>query len=464
MYSTGDCVVPRIAHVALAGAWTVSGVVFLTTELFLVSSSQSDFYNFDKEKQAIIAVRILFAVSGVLAIFPLLLNKANEWNDENSVMKNAFMVAQTSVCWLIIVVYRNLRRGFSNAFALSPGMAQMLRNVNGVRTVHLALWLAFVPYINLQMVESRSNSAREAYATVFLLAAPLAVVSLLGWAIWLAAAALRSLPHNSQSAHIRKKISAFKQVRVREARAVAVAAILIALPLILPAYTMVLMWYGSLVAIFVPAASNVMKLCARSKKLQTAKQIHTLHVAPAISTAKSLREWEAEGRESERPSDTNLAAEVREVGVLGVSFALLKALADEKDMPYDWTMAQVYMHSSVCGVVQCVWCIGDGGWWMIWCMVQYMHCNILLYNGVQVCNEVIKPLTLLEGRRKQSRTQSILDQGRDQGRDGTDSGTGGRIKPTAHRHCSYAALIGKATDGEGRAYVSTATRFVSYAW
>ena len=29
---------------------------------------------------------------------------------------------------------------------------------------------------------------------------------------------------------------------------------------------------------------------------------------------------------------------------------------------------------------------------------------------------------------------------------------------------TLAALIGKATDGEGRAYVSTATRFVSYAW
>jgi hypothetical protein len=134
----------------------------------------------------------------VLAIFPVLLNKANEWNDENSAMKNAFLVSQTSICWLIIVVYRNLRRGFSNAFALSPGMAQMLRNVNGVKTVHLALWLAFVPYISRQMVETRSKSAREAYATVFLLAVPLAVVSLLGWAIWLAAAALRSLPHKRQ--------------------------------------------------------------------------------------------------------------------------------------------------------------------------------------------------------------------------------------------------------------------------
>jgi hypothetical protein len=69
--------------------YTLSGVISLTTELFLVSPSHSDFYNFDKEKQAIIVLRILYAVTGVLAIFSVLLNKASEWNDENSVIKIA---------------------------------------------------------------------------------------------------------------------------------------------------------------------------------------------------------------------------------------------------------------------------------------------------------------------------------------------------------------------------------------
>jgi hypothetical protein len=59
------------------------------------------------------------------------------------------------------------------------------------------------------------------------------------------------------------------------------------------------------------------------------------------STTKALREWESEGRQSEDPYRTNLQPDVQAVGVLGVSLALLKQLAEENNIPADWTMAQV---------------------------------------------------------------------------------------------------------------------------
>jgi hypothetical protein len=59
-------------------------------------------------------------------------------------------------------------------------------------------------------------------------------------------------------------------------------------------------------------------------------------------TNKPLKEeWESEGRRSEdSPHRTNLRPDIQAFGVPGVSLALLKKLAEENNIPTDWTMAQ----------------------------------------------------------------------------------------------------------------------------
>jgi hypothetical protein len=66
-----------------------------------------------------------------------------------------------------------------------------------------------------------------------------------------------------------------------------------------------------------------------------------VQIVPVASTNKPLREWESEGRQSEDPYRTNLQPDVQAFGVPGVSLALLKKLAEEHNIPADWTMAQV---------------------------------------------------------------------------------------------------------------------------
>ena len=88
--------------------------------------------------------------------------------------------------------------------------------------------------------------------------------------------------------------------------------------------------------------------------------------------------------------------------MVGVSLELLRKFAAEKDIPLDYSMAQV-------------------------------------------CTEVVKPQTLFEPRL-----------------------AGGKPRRWSLKnrqiHCSYAALIGEATDSEGRPFIGKASRFVSYAW
>eukprot|EP00935_MAST-01C_sp_MAST-1C-sp1_P002652 g2652.t1 len=116
-----------------------------------------------------------------------------------------------------------------------------------------------------------------------------------------------------------------------------------------------------------------------------------VHVLPTTTvTVRPLHDWEADGQQSSDPAATELVPAVRAVGVLGVSLALLRQLAEEKHIPSDWPMSRV-------------------------------------------CAEVVKPVTQYEHRGK-------------------------RV------HCAYAALVGKAMDGDGRPLVAVATRFVSYCW
>ena len=64
-----------------------------------------------------------------------------------------------------------------------------------------------------------------------------------------------------------------------------------------------------------------------------------MQVMPVAATSKSLAQWETEGRDRQATS-VNKAPD-HENRVLGVSFSLLQMLSEEKDIPADWTMAQV---------------------------------------------------------------------------------------------------------------------------
>jgi hypothetical protein len=117
--------------------------------------------------------------------------------------------------------------------------------------------------------------------------------------------------------------------------------------------------------------------------------------------SKPLSEWEEHGRCSEPIN--SLPSAVVEAGVAGVSWECIRQFAEENEIPQGWTMAQL-------------------------------------------CANAIKPKTnfacSIEARRFSLEQQ----------------------KEPVQVHCSYAALIGKARDGQGRAYVAAPTHFFSYAW
>jgi hypothetical protein len=93
------------------------------------------------------------------------------------------------------------------------------------------------------------------------------------------------------------------------------------------------------------AVINVNKLLSCTKKQPATRtrkdQLRTVQIVPVASTAKLLKEWESEGRQSEDPYRTNLPPDIQAFGVPGVSLALLKKLAEQNNIPADWTMAQV---------------------------------------------------------------------------------------------------------------------------
>ena len=95
------------------------------------------------------------------------------------------------------------------------------------------------------------------------------------------------------------------------------------------------MWPASLQS----ASSAKLCLVCRTKAADRLRAIQPINSSAAIT--KSLAEWESEGRMVQDPAADNLPADVREKGVIGVSFALLKQIAAEKDVPANWTMAQV---------------------------------------------------------------------------------------------------------------------------
>ena len=110
-------------------------------------------------------------------------------------------------------------------------------------------------------------------------------------------------------------------------------------------YCMLIVSLAGLACLLPSAVINLIKLLPRTKKLPatgTRKgQPRTVQIVPVSSTNKPLNDWESEGRRSEDPYRTNLQPDIQAFGVPGVSLALLKKLAEENNIPADWTMAQV---------------------------------------------------------------------------------------------------------------------------
>jgi hypothetical protein len=407
-----NCSIPRSAHVIHGACWLLVGSIFLTSELFLRTSSQKSFAGMDREKQVIILLRALSAASGMLLFGPLAYDR--EWDDSSFRMKAALFMVSSSFIWLIINSYRGMHNGISTAFALRRDLSQVLRNLSGAKTVHVAIFVVLNARVVWNVTGQRSDTARLALAQTWYCGTAIPLALMFGFAAMLASSALRELPDTNQTVQIRRKVQSFKRTMIYH------CLLCLFVVLVMVLFSSLLLEYqlfcGACVFLLcgvVPGLSiNLAKLLPHntkhSKKRSNTSKPRTVQIVPALSTSsKLLIEWAQEGKQSDDPYTTNLQPDVQTVGVLGVSLALLKKLAEENDVPADWTMAQV-------------------------------------------CADVVKPQTLFQLQTKYNTKQDreVLDP----------------LPGRKQIHCAYAALIGMAVDDEGRPYVGKATRFLSYAW
>jgi hypothetical protein len=297
----------------------------------------------EREKQVIVLLRALSTASFMLMWGPLGYDR--EWDDSSFRTRAANSVAHCSCAWLIIVTYRGLHNGVSTAFALRRDLSQVLRNLSGARAVHVAIFVVLIARNSWNMIP-RSDEARLELTLTWLCAGSLPFSFMFVFAAMMASSALRELPDTSQTVQIRKKLQGFKQAMITHCflSAATVLVLVLSVSLLLK-YQMILgeiilcvcLLPGSVInlAKVLPHASN------HSKGPSNKGKPRTIQIVPVLSTTKSLSEWQQEGKKSEDPYKTNVHSDVQAVGVLGVSLALLKKLAEENDIPADWTMTQV---------------------------------------------------------------------------------------------------------------------------
>ena len=160
----------------------------------------------------------------------------------------------------------------------------------------------------------------------------------------LASAALAELSDNKQSAMIRKKLIAFKWASLRDSFRGTLGILLAVVAVLLHRYLYALAVLQMTLILSPSLLPNVTRIAhnIRPHKRHRARQ-QIVQVVPGSSTSstKAIDQWESEGQASADPYETNLPEDLRAMGVLGVSLALLKALDEEKDIPSDWTMAEV---------------------------------------------------------------------------------------------------------------------------
>ena len=192
--------------------------------------------------------------------------------------------------------------------------------------------------VTWNVMERRSDQARQEMAFTNLFVTSIAHVCLYALAKTLAAMALAELPDTDQSKSIRSTLEAFKHKMSSRTRLTTVLACSSVVVCVLHQYLICFTGFMCLLVILLSFIGNVLKVRTQIKKHRSnhgAGRSRMLQVLPvSANSSKSLDEWEAQGKRIAR-----LPAASPEIS--GVSFALLKKLAEEKDIPGDWTMAQV---------------------------------------------------------------------------------------------------------------------------
>ena len=290
-----------------------------------------------------------------------------------------------------------------------------MRIMNSARNLHSFVWLAFAPRAAWRMAESRSDAARKEWILTLVALMLLPQLILYTSTTLYVNSALADLPNTSQSTIVRQRLLAFKKPASRFAKSTPpwIAAVVL-VALLSPKHIVLVVTSINVLVLTALALRSVVlvRKSLRSHRKEPS-QLRTLQVIPAAGRVlRSLEECEAAGRAEYISEET--AGDSR---VLGVSLALLRKFAQEKDIPADYTMAQV-------------------------------------------CAELIKPVTVFDkisaSNRSTRRRSTRLSAER------------AKLRlhplPVKQVHCSYALLLGEATDAEGRPYISQATRFVSYAW
>jgi hypothetical protein len=161
-----NCAIPQSANVVLGVGWLVIGIWFVASELFLRASSAQSFADMDREKQAIVVLRGMYVAACVLTFGPLAYERG-EWDDISVVARASFIVFVFSIAWTTTLAYRMLRNGFSMAFTLRKDLGQLLRNLSGARTVHLAVYVVVLGRAAWNMTNLRTHEFRRCRFVIF---------------------------------------------------------------------------------------------------------------------------------------------------------------------------------------------------------------------------------------------------------------------------------------------------------
>eukprot|EP00935_MAST-01C_sp_MAST-1C-sp1_P000366 g366.t1 len=424
-YFSDHCSVPAELHLAVSAIMLVAGSFLICSEIYLHSVSLNPSWT-----ERPLDDQVSLVLRGMFYLFSALTFGAKTYSpqgDDRGILRFYFVAWTVSGLWLTLRAFLKMRKGFSLAFALSTEAEHVMRVMNGARNVHSVIYVLFAGRATWRIADSRTDSSRTEWmlTVIGLMLIPLSI--LYGSAVLYIRSALADLPNTSQSTIIRQRLLAFKKPAVIFfASAISWMSVMLLVGLLVPEHVVWLTAALLSVSMTVLALSNAVKVRNSFRHNTKASKLRTLQVLPSAAAAlRSLQELEAAGRD-----DFDGKEAAGESRVFGVSLALLRKFAMEKDIPADYTMAQV-------------------------------------------CAELIKPVTLFEQSQQSDRRQSSRRRSTAAGRTKAKARAKVRLEalpestPTPTQvqvHCPYAVLLGEATDSEGRRFVSQATRFVSYAW
>jgi hypothetical protein len=332
--------------------------------------------------------------------------------------------------YVVMLVHRKLRKGFSSAFALRPDARRIVRDLEGAEAVHLLILAVVETALFWKMALHNTDKDRFHFFFVGLLVWNVPLFAYVITALRFTARAISQLPTNDQSNAVRKKLYVYQKQCQQLCFTVTFASVSVAVLLeYAPQYQAVNMAFIVVLGIAGPIAfANVVRIMGSRQKQPGSKlKPARIQVMPTDTVnCNTLTEWECAGQETATPN-AQLPAAVRDAGVAGVSFALLKKFAEEYRIPDDWSMANV-------------------------------------------CEQAIKPRTKYRQKQRQT-TEEDWNLRRTSERTArkasaakTATATATATTTTTEIHCSYAALIGDAVDSDSQPFVAKPTVFFSYAW